>query len=68
MILYAVTNGYLDEIPVDKILAFEADFRTYMETNQKAVCEAIAATKELDEKNEEILKKSIEEFRQGFSI
>ncbi len=68
MILYAVINGYLDEIPVNKIIAFEADFRTFMENNQAKLCETIAGTKELDEKSEETLKKAIEEFKQGFSI
>jgi F-type H+-transporting ATPase subunit alpha len=66
-ILYAVNNGHLDDIPLNRVQAFETDFRTYMETNQKALCEAIAGTRELDEKSEDSLKKALEEFKQGFS-
>ena len=64
--LYAVINGFMDDIPVDKVITFEADFRSYMETSQAALCETLAKTKEIDEKSEETLKKAIEEFKQGF--
>ena len=66
MMLYAVINGYLDDIPVDRVTAFEADFHRYMETSQADLGKKIAETKELDEKSEEVLKKAIEEFKQGF--
>jgi len=67
MMLYAVINGYLDDIPVDRVGAFEADFYRFMEANQAEMGKKITATKELDEASEEILKKSIEEFKQGFA-
>ncbi len=67
MILYAVINGYMDDIPLDKVTAFEADFHRFMETNYADLSKTIAGTKELSEQNEETLKKAIEEFKQGFS-
>jgi len=67
MALYAVINGYLDDIAVDKVTKFETEFRTYIEANQPELCAAIAGTKELDEKSEETLKKALEEFKQGFN-
>jgi len=67
MILYAVINGYMDDIPLDKVTAFEADFHRSMETNYADLSKTIAGTKELSEQNEETLKKAIEEFKQGFS-
>jgi F-type H+-transporting ATPase subunit alpha len=67
MALYAVTNGYLDDISVEKVTMFETEFRTFIEANQSELCAAIAETKELDEKSEEILKKALEEFKQGFN-
>ncbi|MFC1971166.1 F0F1 ATP synthase subunit alpha [Chloroflexota bacterium] len=66
MILYAITNGYLDDIAVDKVTAFETDFNGFMETNYKDAGESIARSKELDEKTEKVLKKAIKEFKQGF--
>jgi F-type H+-transporting ATPase subunit alpha len=66
-ILYAVNNGYLDDIPVNRVSAFEEGFRTFMETGRAELCRTIGETKALDEKSEEELKKALEEFKQGLS-
>jgi F-type H+-transporting ATPase subunit alpha len=66
MILYAVINGYMDDIPMDKITAFEADFHRFMETGYASLGKSIAETKSLSQENEETLKKAITEFKQGF--
>ena len=67
MILYAVINGYLDDITVDKIAAFEADFYRFMESSYADLARNIASTKDLSKENEETLKKAVVEFKQGFS-
>jgi F-type H+-transporting ATPase subunit alpha len=67
MILYAVINGYIDELPVDKVTAFEADFHRFMEANHPEIGKAIAKDKELTADTEEALKKAIAEFKQGYS-
>jgi len=66
MILYAVINGYLDDVEVSKVTAFEADFYRHMETNHAEIGKAIAEAKELSDKTEEALKKAIEEFKKDF--
>jgi F-type H+-transporting ATPase subunit alpha len=66
MILYAVINGYLDDIPVDKIAAFETEFYRYMESSYTDLAKNIAATRDLSQENEETLKKAVTEFKQGF--
>ncbi len=67
MILYAVTNGYLDDIPVARVTAFEAEFYQHMETSYAEAAQTIAKAKDLDEKTEATLKKAITEFKQGFA-
>jgi F-type H+-transporting ATPase subunit alpha len=66
MVLYAVINGYLDDIPVDKIAAFEADFYLFVESSYADLAKNIASTRDLSAENEETLKKAIYEFKQGF--
>ncbi len=66
MILYAVINGYLDDIPLNRVAAFEADFYRFMEASYKEVGASIAKTKDLSTDTEEKLKKAIQEFKQGF--
>jgi len=67
MILYAAINGYVDDIPLDKIVAFETDFHRFMEANHPKLGEAIAEEKELTPEIEENLKKAIVEFKQGMA-
>ena len=68
MILYAAINGYLDDIPVDKVGAFEADFYRFMEANHPEIDKAIAGEKEITPETEEKLKMAIAEFKQGLSL
>jgi len=67
MILYAVINGYLDDIPVEKLVAFESEFYRFMEASYQEVGASIAKTKDLKADVEEKLKKAIQEFKQGFA-
>ena len=66
MILYTAINGYLDDVSVDRVAAFEAELLRFMETTQPELGKAIIEEKEVSGKTEEALKKAIEEFKQGF--
>ncbi|MBM3153778.1 MAG: F0F1 ATP synthase subunit alpha [Chloroflexi bacterium] len=66
-ILYAVTNGYLDDVPVDKIAAFEQNFHRFMETNHPDIGQRIAKDKEIKKETEEMLKSAISAFKQTFT-
>ena len=46
-ILYALTRGFLDDIPVQDIRRFEAEILTWLDHNQKALLDHIVKTKEL---------------------
>jgi F-type H+-transporting ATPase subunit alpha len=58
-ILYAVTNGYIDDIPVEKVIAFEKGFHEFMANQYPAILDTIAKTKILDDATEEQLKAAI---------
>ncbi len=68
MILYAAINGYIDDIPLDKVIAFEADFHRFMEANHPKIGESLAREKELSAETEEALKSAILEFKQGLAV
>ena len=65
MILYAAINGYIDDIPVDKVSTFEADFHRFMAASHPDIVEAIAKEKEITPETEEALKAAIIEFKEG---
>ena len=68
MILYAAINGYLDDVPVDKVTAFEASFYRFMEANHPEIGESIASKKEITSETEEKLKAAIAEFKKGMTL
>ncbi len=67
-ILYAAINGYLDDVPVDKVIAFEVNFHRFLEANHPEIGKEINKTKEITDKTEEVLKKAIAEFKKGMSL
>ncbi len=64
--LYAVNNGYMDDIDIEDISKFESDLYEFMETQGKDVLIGIAEKKELTEDLENKLKTSLEQFKQGW--
>ena len=65
IILYAVTNGYLDDVPLDKIAAFENGLHRFMETNHPEIGKDIAKAKDVRPETEEALKGAILAFKQS---
>ena len=66
MMLYAVINGYMDDITLDKVAAFEGEFYRFIEASYRDIGETIAKTKDLSDDAQAQLKKAIPEFKQGF--
>jgi ATP synthase F1 subcomplex alpha subunit len=64
MILYAVTNGYLDDVPIDKVTVCEENFHKFMETSHPELEEKINKEMEIKAEIEEALKTAIAEFKQ----
>jgi F-type H+-transporting ATPase subunit alpha len=65
LIIYALTKGLLDTIPVNDLLRFEKELFEYVGNNYPAIFDTIKTTKNLP--NEEDIKKAIEEFKGIFS-
>ncbi|CCQ94691.1 ATP synthase (subunit alpha, component F1) [[Clostridium] ultunense Esp] len=66
VILYAVVNGHLADIPIEKIAQFEKDFLNYVNNNHPEIIESIRETKDLTEDTEEKINEVIEEFKKSF--
>ena len=65
-LLYALSRGHLDDIAVDQIARFEKELLVSLESDGKAVLEAIAKEKALTEEVEALLKDHIVSFKKGF--
>jgi F-type H+-transporting ATPase subunit alpha len=62
--LYAVNSGYMDDVDVKKVLAFEAALQAYIKDKYKGLLDAINASGEMSGDNEAELKSAIESFKQ----
>ena len=65
--MYAAVNGYMDDIPVDRIRDFEDRLLGYLETSKPDVMKTIQETKDYDEATEASLKEGILAFKAIFS-
>jgi F-type H+-transporting ATPase subunit alpha len=63
MIIYAVTNGHLDDVPVADIRAWERDFHEFMAARFPQVGERLRAERALSKEAEEELGRGIAEFK-----
>jgi F-type H+-transporting ATPase subunit alpha len=64
VVLYALTRGYLDEIPAEKILIWEEEFLTYMHAQGRDIMKEIEKEQKITEELEETLKKHIKDFQE----
>ncbi len=66
VILYAVTNGYLDDVEVQHIRQWERDFIEYLESSHEAILKDIRTKKALDDDITNRLKAAIAAFKPLF--
>jgi F-type H+/Na+-transporting ATPase subunit alpha len=66
MIIYAVTNGFLDQIPVATVREWERGFHEFMAHQFPQVGERIRTEKALSKEAEGDLRRGIEQFTESF--
>jgi len=65
MIFWALTNGYLDNVPVDKIIEFEGGLRDSLKSSANKTLAAIEATGELSAEAEKELGEAINDYKES---
>ncbi|HET8703938.1 F0F1 ATP synthase subunit alpha, partial [Castellaniella sp.] len=61
--LYAVNNGYLDDLEVTQVLAFEKALKDYLKAKHEALIQRIEDVKELSKEDDAALGAAIQEFK-----
>ena len=62
-IIYAVTNGHLDDVAIDNVREWENRFHEFMRTAHPEILDNITTEKRLTDENTEALKNAIAEFK-----
>jgi F-type H+-transporting ATPase subunit alpha len=65
MIIYAVTNGMIDDVDVNKVRAWEAGFHTFMKAQFPQVGDKIRSEKAISKETEAELKRGIEQYKKS---
>jgi F-type H+-transporting ATPase subunit alpha len=63
VILFAVNNGYLDDVEVSSVLPFEKGSKDYLKSKHAGMIERIESSKELSKDDEAELVKALVEFK-----
>lgn len=64
--IWVVTNGYVDDIPVDRIQIFEKGYHEYMKVSHKDIVEALSTGEKPGEELIKKIQKATESFKKGF--
>ena len=65
--MYAATRGFMDDVPVASVQAFERDFLDFIRSAKSDILDDIVARKVLDADLEARLKDAILEFKKGYN-
>ena len=61
--LYAVDQGFVDDVPVTKVVAFEAALHDYMRSSHKDLLDKINSSGDYDDEIEKAIKSAVESFK-----
>src|SRR5690625_4966285 len=64
MVIYALTNGYLDDIAVNEVIRFEEELHIWLDNNRKELLDTIRKTGNLPDEKE--MNDAIESFKKTF--
>jgi F-type H+-transporting ATPase subunit alpha len=67
VIIYAATNGYLDEVPVEHVRAYETDLYRFLETRRPEILTTLAEKRQIDDQLKSALGAALKEFREQFA-
>ena len=63
-VIFSVTNGYLEKVPTERVVAWEEDFLNYMRSSGAEVLKSIRTEKQMTDENTAALKTTIASFNE----
>ena len=65
-IIWAATNGHIDDVPVERVRAFEREFMEFLRTQRPQILQTITDTKKVDDDVAQQLADAVGAFKQQF--
>ena len=63
-VIFALTNGLLDDVPTDKIAGFETAFTSYLASNKPDLASRIESERTISDETDQELRDAIAEFKE----
>lgn len=67
VLIYAVTKGYLDNVPTNRVRDYEEQLSAYLDSRGGDLMKALAQSQAVDDKTEPQLKSVLETFTKQFA-
>ncbi len=65
IVLFAGTNGFTDDIPVEQVAAFEKELLRFLSSSHPEIAETIAKEKAISDATDKALRSAIDEFKKS---
>ncbi len=66
--IWSVSNGYLDDVPVEACSRFEKELHDYVQRHNKKLLEVLSSGQKINEETTKLLMKTLEDFKKGFTV
>ncbi|HTP05835.1 MAG TPA: F0F1 ATP synthase subunit alpha, partial [Nitrospirota bacterium] len=67
LVIFAGTNGFVDDVPVNAVKKFEQELLRFMASKHQVVLDDIKSKKQIDDDLKTRIKSAIEEFKKSFT-
>lgn len=64
--IYAASNGYLDDLPIDAGRKFEEELYKFLDVQRPQVLKSLATKKQVDDEMKKVLKEALDDFKARF--
>jgi F-type H+-transporting ATPase subunit alpha len=62
-VLWAMQNGYFDQVPVDRVKEYQFKLNEFMTTRKESVLKTVRDKKQIDKDVEALLRAAADEFK-----
>ncbi|HKX31267.1 MAG TPA: F0F1 ATP synthase subunit alpha, partial [Blastocatellia bacterium] len=65
-VIWAASNGYVDDVPVEKVRHFESELLKYLESGGAAALTALRTKRQIDDEVKKLLASTLDEFKKRY--
>ncbi|HOJ21562.1 MAG TPA: F0F1 ATP synthase subunit alpha [Armatimonadota bacterium] len=68
VIIWAATNGYIDDLPLDQVARFEQELLAFVHDRYQDIIQRISKEKAISDETRQVMEKAVREFKTQFQV